>query len=95
MLAWIPFRTASLASAGSFLTGMLGASRRHAQHLSPELAWLLLALLAVHAATHFWKLPERFATLPPAFFAPAFGVLAAVVLPFAAANYQPFIYFQF
>jgi D-alanyl-lipoteichoic acid acyltransferase DltB (MBOAT superfamily) len=95
MLAWIPFRTANLASAGSFLGGMFGATHRHTQGLSPELAWLLLALLALHAATYFWKLPDRLATLPPALFAPAFGLLAALVLPFAAANYQPFIYFQF
>jgi D-alanyl-lipoteichoic acid acyltransferase DltB (MBOAT superfamily) len=95
MLAWIPFRTADLATAGAYWAGLVGSARAPVDHFPEELGWLLLALLGLHLATRFGKLTDRFAALSPALFAPAFGVVVALVLPFAAADYQPFIYFQF
>jgi alginate O-acetyltransferase complex protein AlgI len=91
--AWIPFRCDSLAEAWKFVVGLAGTGGRHA--LEPW-GWMLVAAVL----TVQWGLTrsdglDRFAALPRLPFACAYGVAVALALPGAAADSQPFIYFQF
>jgi alginate O-acetyltransferase complex protein AlgI len=94
VLAWIPFRCASLADSGLYVAGLLGAGGPSAP--LPPWAWLLVLL---PLAAQWWLARtcgvERFAAMPRIRFAFAYGVAVALALPWVAADYQPFIYFQF
>jgi len=98
MFAWVIFRCTDLSTASSFYGGLLGGADGIASDdLSLSALWwiLIVALLAIHFALRRRDLVERSRALPDWVFALAFGVAVALTLPWVAADYQPFIYFQF
>jgi len=98
MLAWVVFRSTDLATSASFYQGLLGGTAAVATN-EPSLSalwWLWLgALAALHFALRRRDLFERSNALPDWAFALVFGAAVALALPWVAADYQPFIYFQF
>jgi D-alanyl-lipoteichoic acid acyltransferase DltB (MBOAT superfamily) len=58
--------------------------------------WLLFLAVCLAAHWAFYKGAEKsIARVPDWLYYPAYGALWALVLPWAAQGYQPFIYFQF
>ncbi len=96
-LAWAWFRAPGLPAALGHLRGLLptGAPQGAAAALAPAWVLLLGALVTAHFVTRRWPPAERLARIPWPLFAAGFGASVALVLPWAAAGYKPFIYFQF
>jgi alginate O-acetyltransferase complex protein AlgI len=96
---FIIFRSADLATAGTFLAGLVGAATSAGagalQSIPAEWWLLLLAFALMHILFERLGLERTVERVPDWLFAPAYGVAAALALPWAAAGYQPFIYFQF
>jgi alginate O-acetyltransferase complex protein AlgI len=97
MSAWVFFRTTDLATAAAYYRGMLGlGAGAGAEVTIAQTWWLLLPLLWVlQARFEKRRLDERTSWLPDPIFAIAYGAAFSLVLPFAAADYRPFVYFQF
>ena len=94
MLAWVPFRSPTLEQAGTYLVGLAGRAGVEAS-LSPAW-WGLIALLGlIQYALGGVDVLGAAERVPAPAFAPAYGLAVAWILPWAAANYRPFIYFQF
>ncbi|MCZ6508265.1 MAG: MBOAT family protein [Acidobacteria bacterium] len=94
MLAWVPFRSPTLEQAGIYLAGLAGQAGVEAS-LSPAW-WGLIALLGlIQYALGGVDVLGAVERVPAPAFAPAYGLAVAWILPWAAANYRPFIYFQF
>jgi len=94
-LAWVLFRCEDLPHAVGFLAAMTGFGRAGPEQLAPVWLLALAAFAGLHVANAWLRLPRRLAALPPVPFAVAFGVLAALALPWIATGHRPFIYFQF
>ena len=98
MLAWVVFRCTDLTTAHQFYRGLFGRAAG-ATTSDPSLSglwWIWIGVLAtLHFALRRRDLFERSEPLPDWAFALAFGAGAALALPWVAARYQPFIYFQF
>ena len=95
-LSLVLFRTTDLAHAGSYAAGLVGAHAGTATAALDPRGWLLLAgFAAVHVVMSRGVVERRLAALPPVAFAAVLGALAALALPWASADYQPFLYFQF
>jgi len=94
--AWVFFRAATLEDGARYLLGMFGGGPG-ASVLAGWGEWLAVALafLAVHAANRVYRVDRLLERAPEPVFGVIFGTAAALALPFVAAHYQPFIYFQF
>ncbi|MDG2308334.1 MAG: MBOAT family O-acyltransferase [Candidatus Binatia bacterium] len=92
---FVIFRSADLPAAGVFLSGLIPGG--DAGRFAVWSGWwvVLLSFGLVHAALSRWPLETPVARLPAGVFALGYGVLVAVLLPWAANEYEPFIYFQF
>jgi len=90
------FRAQGAGQAGLHFATLLGLHRGEARLVAPEIFWPLLALLALAhlIAWRGWLRPALDALPAPAF-AFGFGVVAALVPPFMAAETMPFLYFRF
>lgn len=96
LLAWVPFRSPDLSHAATFLAGLAGAGAQSgAATVTPLWVPLLLLFAAVHAIAATGVALRAMLRLPGWAFALAYGALAALVLPWVATEYRPFIYFQF
>jgi len=97
VLGFVVFRSADLATAAVLLKGLLDPGAWTAAGEAVDPRWWLLVI--AFAATHAWlaarPLEDRSAAVSDWIFAPAYGAAVALVLPWAAVGYQPFIYFQF
>jgi len=92
-LAWIPFRAQSLADSGTYVAGLF---RSGGAELIAPVSWILIvALLLLQLMLRRTNLAPRLAALPHPVFAVAYGAAVALTLPWVAASYEPFIYFQF
>jgi hypothetical protein len=94
VLAFVIFRAPNMDVAMKMFESLCALS---GGQLSVSMGWwaAIATFGALHLAFHRWPVGERVAELPPTLFAFAYGSAVAIVLPFAQANYQPFIYFQF
>jgi alginate O-acetyltransferase complex protein AlgI len=100
LTGWAIFRPQGMDASASFLAGMFGLPRdaSAAPGLPIDPRWWLLPIgfMAIQALRVRAGLDERAADrVQPALFALAYGAAVALVLPWAAAEYTPFIYFQF
>lgn len=94
-LAWIFFRAPDFDAALSMMMVYFTWSSAGDQVL-PIAVWpLLVALGALHYASHKIGMLERLCTLPDLRFAIAAGTLAALVITLFPLGYRPFVYFQF
>ncbi len=101
LVGWVLFRAESLDGALEYLAGMAGAGS--AASAGVDLRWWLLVAgtlalqwmlsAARRRADDPLALPR--VPLPDIAFAFAYGVVVALLLPWAATGYRPFIYFQF
>jgi alginate O-acetyltransferase complex protein AlgI len=95
---WVLFRSLDLPGAGSYLAGMLPGTAASLGAALP-FASLWWAGLAVFAAVHVAMSRRLFAQpverLPDWAFAAGYGLALALVAPWIATDFQPFIYFQF
>jgi alginate O-acetyltransferase complex protein AlgI len=93
MLAWVFFRSPDLPSSTAYVAGLFGSAGERALDAA---WWLLVAGFAlVHVAMSRRWLERAAGALPDLAFSAAYGVAWALVHPWASADYQPFIYFQF
>jgi alginate O-acetyltransferase complex protein AlgI len=93
--AAVLFRAQSLGQAGLHLRTLLGL-HGGGPGGEPAVFWPLLAALAlVHWATSRRLFEPTLRALPAPAFALGFGIAAALVAPFMAAETAPFLYFQF
>jgi D-alanyl-lipoteichoic acid acyltransferase DltB (MBOAT superfamily) len=97
MPAWVVFRTPDLATAALYCRSALTLRPLAGAGPAIDPSWwaLLPVLWIVQVFLARRGLEERVAAMPDALFAAAYGAAFALVLPFAAANYLPFVYFQF
>lgn len=93
VVSLILFRAPSLAQAGSYYEGLVSSSGTHV--LSSAWLVLIVGFFLVHALMRTGRIDRGLRALSPATFAVALGILVALILPFAAGNVQPFVYFQF
>jgi alginate O-acetyltransferase complex protein AlgI len=95
LVGWVFFRSGGVEKAGTML-GILGGLNDGGAR---ELPWIWLAwmpvLLAVHVASRHRLVARHVDRAPDWAFAVGFGAVVALLLPFVAAGYKPFIYFQF
>ena len=92
---FVIFRSVGLPEAGMFLAGLVpGVSIGTAS--VPTIWWLLVLSFGLfHATLYRWPVEPAVARVPGAVFAVSYGAIVALVLPWAASQYEPFIYFQF
>ncbi|MFG0318333.1 MAG: MBOAT family O-acyltransferase, partial [Planctomycetota bacterium JB042] len=98
MIAWVFFRSPDLPAAVAYLEGLLGRDGGPAPSEAVDGTWWWIVLVGfafVHALLGTTRLKEGIDRLPPPLFAVLYGAAVALALPFAAAGYTPFIYFQF
>jgi hypothetical protein len=88
------FRTTTLPGAIGYLSGMFGGSAGTVS-IDTHWWWAVLAFALVHIAMFRRLWHAAFRAAPDWAFAVAYGGGVALVLPWAASGYQPFIYFQF
>jgi alginate O-acetyltransferase complex protein AlgI len=95
-LGFVIFRAADLPTALSYLAGLFSPDLLATTAGVDPWWWLLLASFAlVHSWGYRKRVETRVAGLPAPVFALGYGAAVALVLPWAASGYQPFIYFQF
>jgi len=94
-VGFVIFRSIDLPSAGVFLTGLWPGHATGDLQVPPGWWAMLVGFGLVHAAFAKWPWQPRVWGLPGWVFAAAYGVAVALVLPWAAHQYEPFIYFQF
>ncbi len=92
---FVIFRSTSLPAAGIFLSGLLPGASTGTLTIWPGWWGMVAGFGFAHAALSRWPLDSPVARAPGWIFAAAYGVAVAVVLPWAANEYEPFIYFQF
>ena len=93
---FIIFRTQDLASAFDFIVSLVGFSRQSGASEIEAIWWLALVGFGLaHAACSRRSPMEWVAVLPSWAFGLLYGAAVALVLPWAARGYKPFIYFQF
>jgi len=96
-LVWVVslvlFRAPSVPEAGSYYLGLVASGGPAT--FAPAWLGLIVGFFLVHAWMRSGRLERGLRALEPVPFAIAFGAIVALVLPFAAGNVQPFIYFQF
>ena len=96
MLGWVLFRAPDLDRATALLRSMFAGHSVAAPTPLDDAWWLLVVgfLLLHWVGSRKWIDP-RFRNLPSWAFAIGFGFVAALILPWTAPGYTPFIYFQF
>ncbi len=92
---FVIFRSVNLPAAGVFLSGLIPGVSTGAFMLWPGWWLLVVAFALAHMALSRWPLDVSVGRAPGWAFAAAYGFAVAVVLPWAANEYEPFIYFQF
>ena len=95
MLAWVPFRSGTLGDAWTFLCGLWSSPGTGLPALAPGWWVLVLGVGLMHFVMARRDVLTGAERVPAAVFAPAYGAAVALTLPWAAVDYQPFIYFQF
>lgn len=92
---FVIFRSVDLPAAGVFLSGLVPGGTEGTSAIG-EGWWALLAGFGlVHVALSRWSYEAPVVRAPGWAFAGAYGALVALALPWAAGQYEPFIYFQF
>ena len=92
---FVIFRSTDLPAAGVFLSGLVPGLATGALSVASGW-WLLLAAFGLaHVGLSLRPIEPEVVRVPGWGFAVAYGVAVAVVLPWAASQYEPFIYFQF
>jgi alginate O-acetyltransferase complex protein AlgI len=94
-IAFTIFRSPDLPAASSYITGMFMPSAAPENTLDPAWWGLLIGFAAIHVALHRRLIQPQIERLPDWTFAIGFGAAVALMLPWVAVGYQPFIYFQF
>ncbi len=107
VIGFVIFRSPDIQAAFHFIIGLIGVDGDAARQAAtfPEalgkpalnLWWwgVLAGFTSVHVVTSRASLPEIAERVPALLFAPAFGAVVGLVLPWIKTGYQPFIYFQF
>ncbi len=100
VLSFVPFRAADLGIAGNYYLGLVGVIEAGRGMLNPQtiptLWWALIAAFSVtHVAMSRRWLAPSFRSLSDPAFSVVYGLAFGLVLPFCAAGYTPFVYFQF
>jgi len=94
VVGWIFFRSADLSTAAAYLRGMFVPTGGEAVASSGIWLALLGGLALLHLATRRVGL-DGLPRTPSWLYAIGYGIAVALVLPWVATDYQPFIYFQF
>ncbi len=94
-LGWPIFRSESYAGTLQLFRTMLFVDPGGSTNLSVAWAWLFIGAAVVHWAFYKRLFDMRFAAAPNWAFSVAYGGVWALVLPWVAIGYKPFIYFQF
>ncbi len=95
LAGWPMFRAGTVAESAPIYRTMFGLEPGGARGVDPAWAWFVLAATVVHFAFYKRFLFKRFAALPHWAFSIVYGGAWALVLPWVATGYKPFIYFQF
>jgi alginate O-acetyltransferase complex protein AlgI len=97
MIGLVLFRAGNMPDALFYIRGLFWPLETGASAAPVDPAWWILipAFGLVHWVVYRRFLHARLAALPDWAFAGLYGATVAVVLPFVATDYQPFIYFQF
>ena len=90
----IVFRAPGLGSLGDIFGGLYAGTGGE-KTLDPSWWWVVLAFFLVHGAMYRWEVLERSSKVGTLLFAVLYGLAWALVLPWIAGGYTPFIYFQF
>jgi alginate O-acetyltransferase complex protein AlgI len=94
-VAWIFFRAQNMADAGVVLRAFVLLRSTGQAALDRRILWVLAALAVVHALPRTPALTSWWRRGPGWLFAGGYALAVAVVVPFIAVNFVPFIYFQF
>ncbi len=94
---WIIFRGGNFANCGVMFRRIygMGANEGVLRTVDPVWWWLLAGFTLVHLVMYRFEVLERSERLAPWKFALVYGAAWALVLPWIAGGYTPFIYFQF
>ena len=95
MLAWVFFRSPDLPSALSFTGGLFGIGEAGTKVIATHWWGILGAFVVVHIFMSRRVLERAIERMPSALYSIAYGAAWALAFPWAAVDYQPFIYFQF
>ena len=94
-VAWILFRAQDLSDAGVVLRAFVLLRAPGEATLDPRLLGVLAALALIHALPRTSNLTAWWRRGPGWLFAGGYALAVAVIVPFIAVNFVPFIYFQF
>lgn len=94
-VGFVVFRSVDLDFAWTFLTGMVSTAGRESIPVSSHWWLILIGFGLAHATLYRWPYERAVARVPGWTFAAGYGAATALVLPWAAGSYEPFIYFQF
>ncbi len=95
MLAWVFFRSPDLPSALSFTGGLFGIGEAGTKVIATHWWGILGGFVVVHVFMSRGVLERAIERMPSALYSIAYGAAWALAFPWAAVDYQPFIYFQF
>jgi alginate O-acetyltransferase complex protein AlgI len=95
LLGWVLFRAADLGTALEYWRGLVGGAGGDAVEGAAPWWGLLLVLALAQAGLQGERWRSTVEAIPDWLFALLFGAAVAAALPWAAIDYQPFIYFQF
>jgi alginate O-acetyltransferase complex protein AlgI len=94
-LAWVFFRAESFDVAWTYLGGLFGVGATGEAAIDPIWWWVLAGFAVVHVLMSERVIERGLERLPALAYSVLYGVLWALAFPWAAVDYQPFIYFQF
>ncbi len=95
LLAWVFFRAADFSVAMTYMGGLFGAGVSGAEVVDAVWWGILLGFVVVHVVMSRRLIERGLESLNWYTFPAVYGAAWALVLPWAAVDYQPFIYFQF
>ena len=95
MMGWVFFRSADLPTALSFTRGLFGLETAGATVLASHWWAILGGFVLVHIVMSKSIVERAIDRIPSPLYSIAYGAAWALAFPWAAVDYQPFIYFQF
>ncbi len=94
-LAWVFFRAEDFGTALAYLGGLFGLGPAGAETIDPAWWGVLAGFAVVHVAMAKGAIERALVRVPDLAYSALYGVAWALTFPWAAVDYQPFIYFQF